>query len=115
MSNRGYVFVSLVLSILFLLILPGSINSAQSNSLSAEFYVGPPMTESFTYQGYFEYAGNPANGSFDFRITIWDQDILGTEIASCQVLDDIFIKDGLFSFHLIPNISMNLVFNGEGR
>lgn len=115
MSRKGYVLISLVLSILFLLIIPGSVTDVQSHSLPAELYGGPPLTDSFTYQGYFEYAGNPANGYYDFRMTIWDQETLGTQIASCQAFDSILVQDGLFTFHLIPDASMDLVFNGAGR
>lgn len=115
MFKKVHMYVTLIVSILFLLILPGAITAVQSSSLSAELYGGPPLTESFTYQGYFEYSGNPANGNFDFRVTIWDQETLGTEIASCQVFDNIFIQDGLFTFHLLPDTSMDQVFNGEAR
>jgi hypothetical protein len=115
MFKKVHTFLALILSILFILILPGSITAVQSSSLSAELYGGPPLTDSFTYQGYFEYSGNPANGNFDFRVTIWDLETLGTEIASCQVFDNIFVQDGLFTFHLLPDTLMDQVFNGEPR
>ncbi len=115
MFRKVYTFISLFLSILFLLILPGSINPAQSATLSAELLAGPPLTDSFTYQGYFEYGGNPANGEFDFSITIWDQETMGNFETSCQTLENISIQDGLFTFHLVPNIPMDQVFYGEGR
>jgi hypothetical protein len=115
MFKKVHTFLALILSILFILILPGSITAVQSSSLLAELYGGPPLTDSFTYQGYFEYSGNPANGNFDFRVTIWNQETLGTEIASCQVFDNIYVQDGLFTFHLFPDTLMDQVFNGEPR
>lgn len=107
--------VLLVLSISLLLILSSSVTEGQAFSLSGEISGGPGLTDTFTYQGYFEYAGNPANGYFDFQITIWDLQTLGTQIASCQTLDNIAIQDGLFTFHLLPNVSMNDVFDGYSR
>jgi hypothetical protein len=75
------------------------------------------MTDTFTYQGYLEQTGAPANGYYDFDITVWDAETLGTQIASCTsaALDNVLVQDGLFTFHLIPNTAMSTVFNGAGR
>lgn len=110
---NGYVLIAI--SLLALLILSSAINTEKVYALSGEIKGGPPLTDTFTYQGYFEYSGSPANGNFDFRITIWDLQTLGTQIASCQAFDNILIQDGLFTFHLIPNAGMSETFNGDGR
>ncbi len=110
---NGYVLI--VLSLLTLLILSSAINTEKVYALSGEIKGGSPLTDTFTYQGYFEYSGSPANGNFDFRITVWDLQTIGTQIASCQALDNILVQDGLFTFHLIPNTGMSETFNGDGR
>jgi hypothetical protein len=78
---------------------------------------GPPLTDSFTYQGYLERNGAPANGYFDFDVTIWDAQTSGTQVASCTsaALDNVYVTDGLFSFHLQPTQPEDQVFNGERR
>jgi hypothetical protein len=103
------------LALLTLLVLVILIHPKPVYAVSGEIEAGPPLTDTFTYQGYFEQSGSPANGYYDFSITIWDLETLGTQIASTQVLENIQVQDGLFTFHLVPNVSMNEVFNGAGR
>lgn len=78
---------------------------------------GPPLTDSFTYQGYLEEGGAPANGYYDFDITIWNAETLGTQIASCTTLalDNVHVAGGVFTFHLQPDEPTDTVFNGAGR
>ncbi len=85
--------------------------------LSGQITGGPPMTGTFTYQGYMEENGLPANGYYDFDITIWDAENLGTQIADCTTLaqDNVYVEGGVFTFHLQPDQAMDVVFNGEGR
>lgn len=88
-----------------------------SSDAPREITGGPPMTDSFTYQGYLEEGGAPANGYFDFDITIWDAQTLGTQIASCTTLamDNVYVAGGVFTFHLQPDQAMDVVFNGDRR
>ncbi len=76
---------------------------------------GPPLTDSFTYQGYFKDNGQPANGYYDFRFYIWDAQTLGNLISTCQAFDNQLVEDGLFVFSLMPGDPMYEVFNGERR
>jgi hypothetical protein len=94
---------------------PGS--ALMRAELSGQITGGPPMTDSFTYQGYLEDGGGPANGYYDFDITIWDAQTVGTQIASCTTLalDNVYVADGVFTFHLQPDQPMDVVFNGAGR
>jgi len=100
-----------------LVVLAGSINPGPVYAISGEVNGGPPLTDTFTYQGYLEQGAGPANGYFDFDITIWDALTLGNQITSCTsaALDNVFVQDGLFTFHLIPTDAMSTVFNGAGR
>ena len=40
-----------------------------------------PMGTSFTYQGYIEDNGSPANGSYDLRFSLYDDPSSGTLVA----------------------------------
>jgi hypothetical protein len=92
-------------------------NAPLRADLSAQITGGPPMTDSFTYQGYLEDGGAPANGYYDFDINIWDAETLGTQIASCTTLalDNVYATGGVFTFHLQPDQPMDVVFSGAGR
>jgi hypothetical protein len=116
--------ISGILAIGLLLALTIGATQAQSpgsepldSGLPGQITGGPPMTDSFTYQGYLEESGAPANGYYDFDITIWDAETLGTQIASCTTLamDNVYVAGGAFAFHLQPDQPMDLVFNGDGR
>ena len=76
---------------------------------------GPPLTDTFTFQGRLTYNGAPANGYFDFQITIWDARTGGSQIASAQILENRYVRDGLFSFQILPDKPMNQIFNGGER
>jgi hypothetical protein len=115
MNKKMFFSLIATLALLTLLVLVVLIHPKPVYAVSGEIEAGPPLTETFTYQGYFEQSGSPANGYYDFSITIWDLETLGTQIASTQVLENIQVQDGLFTFHLVPNVSMNEVFNGAGR
>ena len=115
MTKKWISTIIAIISILTMLLLIILINPKPVYAVTGEIEGGPPLTDSFTYQGYFEQSGSPANGYFDFAITIWDSETLGVQIASTQALDNILVNDGLFTFHLMPNVSMNEVFNGARR
>lgn len=84
-------------------------------SSAVEIMGGPPLTDAFTYQGYFQENDQPANGYYDFRFYIWDAQTLGNLISTCQVFDNQLVEDGLFAFSLMPGDPMYEVFNGERR
>ncbi|MBN2146599.1 MAG: hypothetical protein JW726_04385 [Anaerolineales bacterium] len=78
---------------------------------------GPPMTDSFSYQGYLTDNGQPASGTYDFRLTIWDAEdpAASTQVSSCQSLDDQIVTGGKFTILCLPGDAMNEVFTGAGR
>jgi hypothetical protein len=92
-------------------------NTPSGVNQSGQIMAGPPMTDAFTYQGYLEESGSPAEGYYDFDITVWDAETLGTQIASCTTLamDNVYVADGVFTFHLQPDQPTDVVFNGDGR
>ncbi|HIQ04831.1 MAG TPA: hypothetical protein EYH31_03945 [Anaerolineae bacterium] len=114
-----HLFSHILSSILvLLLLLGGSIGPAQAQDgdhpqLSPQG--GPPLTDTFTYQGRLTDHGTPTNGYYDFQITIWDAPTGGTQIASAQILENWYVRNGLFSFQILPDHPMDEVFNGEGQ
>jgi hypothetical protein len=50
----------------------------------------------FTYQGYLEDAGSPANDSYDFLFDLYDAEISGTSVMSTTV-GDVLVEDGIFT------------------
>lgn len=82
---------------------------------------GFSATHTFTYQGRLLDGGQPANGYYDFIVTLWTSETVGTQIAACEdwtnPLNNHYVEDGIFTFHLQPtNAATRLeVFNGENR
>jgi hypothetical protein len=73
-------------------------------------------TWTFTYQGQLNDGGQPANGTYDFTISIWNTSTLGTQVGSTQSYDDpgVLVEDGVFSLNVPPG-SRDEVFNGGDR
>jgi hypothetical protein len=73
-------------------------------------------TWTFTYQGQLNDGGQPANGTYDFSISIWNTSTLGTQVGSTQSYDDpgVLVEDGIFSLNVPPG-SRDEVFNGGDR
>lgn len=117
MKKNYWPALIVVTTLIFIMILSASTKAAPVYAISGEVNGGPPLTDSFTYQGYLEQGAGPANGYFDFDITIWDALTFGSQITSCTTaaLDNVLVQDGLFTFHLMPTDAMSTVFNGAGR
>jgi len=83
---------------------------------------GPPLNDTFTYQGSLIVNGVPANGLYDFQAMIYDWSSAGTLIATCDsaLLGNITVTKGLFTFVCSPTgfaagYSLDSVFNGQTR
>lgn len=74
-----------------------------------------PVGTGFTYQGRLMESGSPADGSYDFRIELWNAPSGGTELGHLEIAN-CPVSDGLFTISLNaggefgPN-----AFNGEAR
>lgn len=51
----------------------------------------------FTYQGQLNDGGTPAQGTYDFRFRLFDAATNGTLIGTSQCLDNVTVKDGVFT------------------
>lgn len=68
-----------------------------------------PVGTSFTYQGHLEDDGNPANGNYSLRFSLWDDPTSGTQVGSDVAKPDVSIVDGLF----VVELDFGDVFAGE--
>jgi hypothetical protein len=84
----------------------GKGGSSQTEAVAAQ--VGP----AFTYQGQLKDGGQPANGQYDFRFTLFDASEGNGQIGSSIMAGTWDVTDGLFTVTLSfgPN-----AFNGDAR
>ena len=76
---------------------------------------GGSPTETFVYQGYLEDGGVPANGSYDFIISIWSDETAGVMIAEHDYSPSgVDVVNGVYSIN-VPATPYGLVFNGDPR
>ncbi len=114
MKNPQKIIGLLIVAALALWIV--GITQAQSPDEAApQFTLGGSPTETFTYQGYLEDGGRPANGAYDFSFHLYDAESDGTLISDCQTFEEYIVTDGLFAFNLVPTAGMSTVFNGNAR
>ena len=80
---------------------------------------GPSEVHGFSYQGQLADGGAPANGYYDFEVTLWDAKTLGTQIAPCvdvgTGLINYYVQEGLFTFYLLCGDWNSDVFTGAPR
>lgn len=70
------------------------------------------QTTAFRYQGRLVQAGVPANGQYDFAMTLWDQSAAGTQIGQTLTLSAVSVSEG--SFTAVLDFGVN-AFNGSDR
>lgn len=58
---------------------------------------GQPLSTAFTYQGELLASSAPANGTYDFRFTVYSQAFDGAPIAATQCLDNVTVNAGKFT------------------
>ncbi len=77
---------------------------------------GPPLNDTFTYQGSLTENGAPANGLYDFQAAIWDWSGGGNKKSDCDtgLTQNITVDHGLFSFVCSPTTVYG-VFDGGDR
>jgi hypothetical protein len=71
-----------------------------------------PLGTAFTYQGRLTEDGNLAQGTYDFRFTLYDAASAGTQVGSVVTKSGITVTDGLFTVELDFGSG---VFTGEAR
>lgn len=54
----------------------------------------------FTYQGHLTESGTPVDGMVDIDVSLWDADVMGSQIGTTQSLVGVQVTDGIFSIAL---------------
>jgi len=78
--------------------------------------IGPlhaaPLGTAVHYQGQLADGGSPANGSYDLRFILYDQDVAGSQVGMIVSQEDVGITNGIFRAELDfgPN-----AFSGDAR
>ena len=67
----------------------------------------------FTYQGYLEDNGVPANGEYDFWIRLYDAASAGNPVGSITDLGDVDVVDGYFTVQVNVGFDPNGYFNDQ--
>ncbi|MFK8011232.1 MAG: hypothetical protein AB8B80_04270, partial [Marinicellaceae bacterium] len=68
-----------------------------------------PINSEFTYQGNLTVNGDPATGSFDFELQLFDASTAGTETGQ-SIVEDIIVEQGFFT---VPLDFGDAVFSGN--
>jgi len=93
----GVVLTSLLAALVLALIHPGQ-TAADSNQPEA-INLGPVGT-GFSYQGYLDNGGNPADGFYDFQFSLFDAGAAGNQVGSTISLSPVTVSEGLFTVEL---------------
>lgn len=102
--------IGLVLAVLALALLwPGRAAAGNSQPEAPELV---PVGNAFTYQGYLEDGGSPANGSYDLQFELYDAAAAGVQLGSTITLDNLSVVNGLFTAELDFGSGL---FGGGGR
>lgn len=77
---------------------------------------GGSLADTMTYQGYLEWNGAPANGVFDFRVSVWTAASGGSQVGSTQIFDSpgVTVQEGFFTINTAPG-DPNTVYTGAER
>jgi hypothetical protein len=70
-----------------------------------------PLGTSFTYQGRLTDGGNPANGSYDLQVALFDAASGGAQVGSTLTRDDVVVSAGLFT----ASLDFGAAFTGSKR
>lgn len=113
-TTFGRIASSLVLTAL-LLAAGWAANAALAQDPGEIFFLGTaPTTNVFTYQGRLDDGGRPANGAYDFRFRLFNQQSGGTQIGATNTIDDVPVANGIFTVYLLSD-PLTAVFTGGTR
>ena len=70
-----------------------------------------PVGTAFTYQGRLTDAGNPATGTYDLQLALFDAASAGGQVGPTLTRDDVVVTDGLFT----ATVDFGAVFTGSKR
>jgi hypothetical protein len=92
----------------------GGFASAQEADPQSGVSAQAAVDTAFTYQGYLEEDGSPANGEYDFEFNIYNQESGGSVVFGPWNLEDETVSDGYFTVP-IDVLAPDAVFDGGER
>ena len=93
------ILTSVIIIVVVLLVLTTGLTWAMNSQIVRRNTQAVAADMGITYQGYLEDNSSPADGTFDFIFSLYDDDISGTFVVSTTV-DDVLVEDGLFTANL---------------
>jgi hypothetical protein len=116
LSRKMWLSAGITVALVALALLVNTAMAQEPDDTSESSPSGGSYAETMTYQGYLEDGGMPANGVYDFRVTVWDAANAGNQLGSTQVFDTvgITVEDGIFTIYTAPG-AVNQVYTGGGR
>ncbi|NIM96409.1 MAG: hypothetical protein GTO18_22140 [Anaerolineales bacterium] len=99
------------LLILLILLVGGSVATAQGPGAPERTPAVSNLGSTFTYQGRLTDGGSPANGTYDFEFKLFDDNAGGSQIGGTVNKDDVAVSDGFFTALL----NFGDAFNGTAR
>jgi hypothetical protein len=116
-TRKVWISAGVTLALVALTLLVNTALAQEPGDGSEMSPAGGSPTSTMTYQGYLEDGGGPANGVYDFRVSVWDQDAGGTLFGAVIVYDSpgVTVQDGIFTINFLPGVAVNQVFTGGAR
>jgi len=99
MKGRAILVTSLACGLVLVLAVGFALAQSKGPQGDAGTLAGPVGT-SFTYQGRLTDGGDPADGSYDFEFTLYDDPTVGDQVGSTVPKGDETVTDGLFTVQL---------------
>ncbi len=106
--NRKYALLSAPIAIAILVAVLTFVRPAATAQDGGDTEMAPAAADAveaivgtgFSYQGYLENSGNPANGAYDFQFRLYDAAAAGVQVGSTLSLNAVTVADGLFTVKL---------------
>ena len=116
-TRKMWVSIGVTLALVALTLLVSTAMAQEPDGGAALDPAGGSPTNTMAYQGYLEDGGGPANGVYDFRVSVWDQETGGNLFGSILVYDSpgVTVQDGVFTLYFHPGVAANQVFYGAPR
>lgn len=113
--TRTILVIALILAfVLLAALLVPKLALAKGGNLMPRAAVAADLGSAFTYQGYLDDNGSPADGSYNFRFYLWDDSAKNTLLATFPSDDNllVMVDEGLFTVELDFG---DQAFNGQER
>ena len=112
--RRGGIVVGIAIGVMLALLGMSRVQAQDLAGSGSLIPAGGSPTETFTYQGRLTDGGAPANGIYDLRFSVFDQETSGTQYGSTSEYPDQTVTDGVFSINVSVGVLQD-IFNGGPR